>query len=133
MKNLLKVRFLVILVLLIIISSCRQIAYTESKAIIVSRAFDVALKDSAVIYGMVYDALDERLALSNLNIWIEEINVKTLTNDTGFFSMKVPSGRYTIKCFTDYSNEEFVAILKDLSILPNEKVEIKFLRGKRSE
>lgn len=133
MKTYQKVGFLLIPFLLILTNSCRHTYYVQSDAVIVSRGTDVLLEDSALIYGMVYDAGDERLVIPNANIWIELINVQTSSNDTGFFSLKLPAGKYTIKCYQNYSNEEFVAILKDLSVSPNEKVEIKFLRGSRSE
>lgn len=133
MKNLLKVRLLVIFILLITINSCRHVAYSVSKAIIVSRAFDIALKDSAMIYGMVYYAADEKKPMQNANIWIESANLKTTSNNAGFFSLKIIPGIYTIKCLGENANEEFTMVIKDLSLSPTEKVEIKFLHGERAE
>jgi len=122
-----------LLILSITLSSCRQVAYIDGKAIIGGRTFDSTLKDSAMIYGLVCYAPDEKAVIPNANIWIEELNIKTLSNDTGFFRMKIPSGKYTIKCYRDDPNEEFVNILKDLTISPDEKVEIKFFRGSMAE
>lgn len=132
MKTLFKVGFLVILIHLNL-SSCRHVAYIESKAIIVSRTIDIALKDSAMIYGMVYYAADEKTPVPNANVWIETSNLKTTSDNAGFFSLKIAPGTYTIKCLGEYSSQEFTMVIKDLLLSPNEKVEIRFLHGERAE
>ena len=133
MKNLLKVRLLVIFSLLITISACRHVYYDPSKSLIVSRSFDVQLKDSAMIYGNVYYVGNQKTPIPQAHIWIENSSIKTLSDLAGYFSLKVLPGKYTIKCFRDDPNEEFTVVLKDLSILPNEKVEVNLLRGTRAE
>ena len=133
MKNLLRVRFLIIFSLLITISACRHVAYVGSKATIVNRTFDAALKDSAMIYGTVYYAADEKKPMQNANIWIETTNLKTTSNNVGFFSLKIIPGIYTIKCLGENAPQEFTMVINALSLSPNEKVEIKFLHGERAE
>lgn len=133
MKTHLNIEFLVVFILLIITSSCRQVHIYESKAIIISRVIDITLQDSALIYGMVLYAGDEKTPLPNTNIWIESSNFKTKSDNAGSFSMKIPPGIYTIKCLHEYSSEEFVATIKNIAVLPNEKIEIKFLHGNKSE
>lgn len=133
MKGFLKEIFLIAFILLITISACRHVVLIESKTIIVSRTYDSTLNDSAMIYGLVYYAPDKKYVIPKANIWIEDINVKTISNDSGFYSLKIPPGKYTIRSFMENQNEEFVTVLKDLSISSNEKVEVNFLRGSRSE
>ena len=108
-------------------------AYIDGKATIVSRTFDSTLKDSAMIYGMVYYAADERRPMQNANIWIESSNLKTTSNNAGFFSLKIIPGIYTIKCLGEYAPQEFTMVIKDLSLSTTEKVEIRFLHGERAE
>ena len=124
---------LIALSFLISVSACRKVNYYPSKSMIISRSFDAQLKDSAMIYGMVYYAPDRSYAISNATVWIEEVNVKTLSNDSGYFSLKVIPGKYTVKCYMDDPGEEFTVVRKDLSISANEKVEVRLLMGSRSE
>lgn len=133
MKNPLKVAFLLLFILSITLITCRQVAYIDGKVTIVGRTFDSELKDSAMIYGLVCYAPDEKTVIPNANIWIDELNIKTLSNNSGFFSIKIKPGKYTIKCYRDNPNEEFANILKDFIISSNEKVEIKFFRGSMAE
>jgi hypothetical protein len=133
MKTKNKIGFLVVVLLLIVVNSCRQIHYYESDAFIISRTIDLSLEDSVLIYGMVYYAADENLIFPFANIWLEENNLKTVSDYTGFFSLKITAGTYTIKCLQENENEEFTAIIEDILVLPNEKIEIKFLHGSRDE
>ena len=128
-----KVRFSIIFILLFSLISCRHVAFTESKATIVGRTFDSTLKDSAMIYGMVYYAADEKRPMQNANIWIETTTLKTTSNNAGFFSLKIIPGIYTIKCLGENSNQEFTMVIKELSLSATEKVEIRFLHGERAE
>ncbi len=133
MKINLKISLLILFIFLISLISCRRVNYTKSDAIIVNRTFDSSLGDSALIYGMVYYAADEKTPYENANIWIANSNIKTTSDNTGFFSLKIIPGLYTIKCLGQYSSQEFTMVIKDLSISSNEKIEIRFLHGDRSE
>ena len=128
MKSLLKILF-VLLVLSIITISCNKVRTYQSKAIIINRSIDLTLKDSALIYGMVYSAEDEKTPEIYANIWIEGTNTKTTSDSIGFFSIKLIPASYSIKCLGKYSNKDKTIELNDIVILPNEKIEIKFLQG----
>lgn len=116
-----------------ILGSCRRVIYYPSKSMVISRSIDAQLKDSAMIYGKVFYAPFRHSVVPNATVWIEEANVKTLSNDTGYFSLKVLPGKYTVKCYMDDPEEEFTVVRKDLTISANEKVEVRLLRGSRSE
>ena len=128
MKIFFKTTILVFFLLCMAIS-CRKVYTYHSKAIIVKRSIDSTLNDSAFIYGMVYSAEDEKTPEINANVWIEGNNIQTNSDSTGFFSIELLSGIYTIKCPGKFSNEDLIIELKNISILPNEKIEIKFLQG----
>lgn len=132
-NSLLKGGLLLILPFLITLSSCRKVVYYPSTSLIISRSVDVQLKDSALIYGRVCYAPDKKNVIPDVNVWIEEVNIKTLSNDSGYFSLKVLPGKYTIQSYMDDPSEEFAVMLNDLIIHGNEKVEVRFLRGSRSE
>ena len=129
MKVFLSTGYLALIVLLILTNSCRHLVIVNSKAVVVSRSIDIALNDSALIYGTVFFGESETVPMKRANIWIEGSNIKTISDNMGLFSLKILPDIYTVKCLGEYSNEEFVAIIKDLDLLPNEKVEIKFFHG----
>ncbi len=58
MKTYNKTCILIIILLGIIISCCKVHTY-PSRAMMVNRSIDKTLKDSALIFGMVYSAEDE--------------------------------------------------------------------------
>lgn len=128
MKTYFKATFLVFLLLCMVIS-CRKVHTYHSKAIIVKRSVDMTLNDSALIYGMVYSAEDEKTPELYANIWVEDTDLKTNSDSTGFFSIKLLPKNYTIKCLGKFSNKDMTIELKNISILPNEKIEVKFLQG----
>ncbi|MDR0436955.1 MAG: hypothetical protein LBH22_01490 [Bacteroidales bacterium] len=111
----------------------------ESKAFIVSRHFDTALQDSAMIHGEVLSLAEERPFASCIKIddntvcsfidWvisIEETDLSTRCDSTGNFSIKLLPGTYTINCI--YPSEVDPSVqLKNLTLLPNERVRVKFL------
>jgi hypothetical protein len=117
-----------IFILLIIMSSCRHTQTFEGKAIIVSRSIDVTLKDSSMVYGKVYSAQNENEPLANVNIWIDGTSIKTYSDNIGFFSIKVLPGTYTIQSLGKFDNQDMIEKLTNITLLPNEKVEVKFLQ-----
>lgn len=129
MKVFLSTGYLALIVLLILTNSCHHIVIVNSKAIIASRSIDIALNDSALIYGTVFFGESETVPMTSANVWIEGSNIKTISDNMGLFSLKILPGIYTVKCLGEYSSEEFVAVIKDIEVLPNEKVEIKFFHG----
>jgi len=128
MKSFFKLNFLVICVLLLTITACREIHVYEGKATIVSRSIDATLKDSALIYGTIYSAENENLPLENANIWIDGTSIKTTSNNTGYFSIKLLPNTYTIKYLGQYSGTDMTGELANIVVLPNEKIEVRFLQ-----
>ncbi|MCL2682057.1 MAG: carboxypeptidase-like regulatory domain-containing protein [Bacteroidales bacterium] len=110
----------------------------ESKAFIVSRHFDTALQDSAMIHGEVLSLDGERPFAGCVEIndtmkcsfidWIISIkgtDISTRCDSTGYFSIKLLPGTYTVDCI--YPGERDASVLlKNLTLLPNEKVRVKF-------
>jgi len=133
MRTLLKAGFWGLLFLIITISSCRRVFIVDSSAEIISRSIDETLNDSVLIYGFVYDAIDKDLSLSGIDIWIEESDFKTISDNQGKFNIKVSPGIYTIKCLYPHSDERFTAVLNNISLSPNEKIEIRFFHGIKVE
>ena len=41
-------------------------------------------------------------------------------------SLKLPTGIYTVNCQEYYGSPEFIETRKDVSLLPNEKIELNF-------
>ena len=133
MKTKNKIGFLVVVLLLIVVNSCRQIAIIESSTEIVSRDTDIALNDSALIYGSVIFAGTENMPESGASIWIEGTDIKTTSDVWGPYSLQTLPGTYKIKCLGLASDERVTAILDNISLLPNEKIEIRFYLGSISE
>ncbi|HEY4787176.1 MAG TPA: hypothetical protein VIH57_14055 [Bacteroidales bacterium] len=67
------------------------------KAIIINRSTDLTLKDSALIYGTVCSAMDEKTPGFNAKVWVEGTNILTTVDLSGSFSIKLAPGIYTIK------------------------------------
>jgi hypothetical protein len=122
-----KVTILISLVVLILVWSCRRVTVVDSSAEIISRSIDETLNDSALIYGFVYSAGNSPYPDSK--IWIEGSDLETTSDIYGNFSLPVMPGTYTIKCLRDQYDERFTAIVKDITLLPNQKVEIRFYHG----
>ena len=128
MKLFLKLNFLAFCMFLLGTTACRKTQIYEGKAIIVSRSIDTTLKDSALIYGTVCSADNENLRLVNAAIWIGGTSIKTTSNDTGFFSIKFLPNTYTIKYLGQYYSTDMTGELANIVVLPNEKIEVKFLQ-----
>ena len=114
--------------LLLLFSSCLNTKIYEGKALIVSRSFDTSLQDSAMIYGYVLDAAEKQPLWNSSTIIVEETQTTTYSDSTGYFSMKLLQGTYTVVCFDPLVTNDTLK-LENTVIFPNEKVEIKFLKG----
>ena len=68
-----------------------------------------------------------------VNIWIEDSDIKTSSDTLGNFNLKVLPGTYTIKCLHPYSDVRFTAVLDDILLMSNEKVEVQFFHGYMAE
>ncbi len=124
-----KTAILISSILLILVWSCRRVVIVDSSAEIISRSVDEALNDSALIYGFVYGAETTNSPFPNANIWIEGSNLKTISDIYGNFSLPVLPGTYTIKCLGNQYDKRFTAIVKVVTLSPNEKIEIRFYHG----
>ena len=113
--------------------SCLSIYIVDSSAEVLSRGTDTALNDTSLIYGTVYDEATNNMPYPGVSIWIEDSDIKTSSDTLGNFSLKVLPGTYTIKCLHPYSDVRFTAVLDDVLLMSNEKVEIQFFHGYMAE
>ena len=67
------------------------------------------------------------------SIWIDGTNIKTTSDVYGKFNIKILPGTYTVKCLDPSSEERFLMTLKDISLSPNEKIELLFSHGLKEE
>jgi hypothetical protein len=111
----------------IIFISCLDVHIYPGKALIVNRFFDNSLQDSALIYGYVLDAAEEKPLWDSSKILVEKTEISTFCDSTGYFFMKLQPGAYNIVCFNPIVTDDTLK-LDNLKILPHEKVEIKFLK-----
>lgn len=116
-------------VFLLLAWSCKNPIIIDSSAEIISRSIDETLNDSALIYGFIYGAETVASPVPNAKIWIEESNFETTSDIYGNFSLSVLPGTYTIKCLGNQAEERFTAVVKNLELTPNEKIEIRFNHG----
>lgn len=128
-----KITTLICIILIILAWSCRREIIVDSSSVIISRNIDETLNDSSLIYGFVYGAETLNSPFPNANIWIEGSDLKTTSDIYGNFSLPVLPGTYTIKCLGNQEEERFTAIVNNITLLPNEKIEIRFYHGSRSE
>lgn len=135
MKTNLKLQSILIalLLLLILINSCRQIHVVNSKAEIVSRTIDTTLNDSVLIYGTVYiaESVVESIYApeSDASIWVEGTAFKTNSDLSGQFRLKVLPGTSTIKCLGHSNDNRFITCLSNISLSLNEKIKVQFYIG----
>jgi len=118
---------LIIFFLIIIFVSCLDVRIYPGKALIVNRSFDISLQDSAMICGYVLDAAEKTPLWNSSKILVENTEISTFCDSTGYFFIKLLPGTYTIICFDPLVTDDTLK-LKSLKILSNEKVEIKFLK-----
>lgn len=133
-----KSRFLTLLLFLLsfcafLFAACNEVHYIDSEAKIIGRYTDAALNDSSLIYGIVIMKGTINMPYSNAEIWIEETDDNTASDIQGKFSLRVLPGTYTVKCLAPYNEDRFLMTLKDISLSPNEKIEIHFFHGSKSE
>ncbi|MCL2412810.1 MAG: hypothetical protein FWC98_01580 [Bacteroidales bacterium] len=110
--------------------SCSPIVNTPGRIEIVSRTIDHSLQDSAVIHGYLLSVLDERpFFFHRAEISIVETGFTTQDSDSGYFSIKILPGTYTIKVLDDrYLRIENAQYLRVSDVLPNEKIKVIFFR-----
>ncbi|MCL2412809.1 MAG: carboxypeptidase-like regulatory domain-containing protein [Bacteroidales bacterium] len=110
-------------------TSCRNVQIFPERIEIVERTIDHSLRDSAVIYGYVLDAfMKEPLWRNPSVILVTQTGTTTLSDSTGFYSIKLLPGTYTIEVFCSFSTVGDTLRLENLNLLPNERVKIKFFK-----
>jgi hypothetical protein len=112
--------------------SCRQVHIYESRHDIINRLTDSSLNDSVLILGHVFSAVDNSPA-QYARVWEDQLKYEASTDITGYYILKLPSGIYTLHCLRLYTSEEFTETIKDIVLLPNEKIEINFYIGEKIE
>ena len=125
--------FVLFLAAITLIVSCRRVYNYDGKSEILSTKTDNTLNDSVLIYGKVFDARDNKTPLVNARIWVDELTKETQADNSGSYSLKLPTGIYTIHCQEYYGSPEFIETRKNVSFLPNQKVELNFYLGGRDE
>ena len=116
-----------IIFIFIVFISCLSVHIYPGKAIIVNRSFDDSLQDSAMIYGYVLDAAEKKPLWNSSKISIEKTELFTFCDSTGFFLIKLLPGIYNIVCFCPIVTDDTLK-LDNIKFLPNEKIEVQFLK-----
>jgi hypothetical protein len=93
--------------------------------------------DSSIFIGYVYSNSDDTTYLfpeREAQIWVDNSNLKTVTDSIGFYYLMTIPGTYTIKCQRIYNSEpELIEEIKNIKINKNEKIQINFYLGTVSE
>jgi len=94
---------------------------------------DTTLNDSSLVFGHIYhvDWSDKESYYENeFKIWIENSDLETTNDTTGYYSLKVTPGTYTIKCQTTYNEwERLIEEVRNIDLAKNTKTEINFYIG----
>ncbi len=135
-KDMISSRNILIIISIIIslttIESCSRAHTYYGKSEIISKQTDSSLKDSVLIYGDVFSAVDNKTKILAI-ITVNGLERKTYSNRSGEYSLKLPSGVYTINCQDNLDSNEFIETINDVMLLPNEKIQINFYIGQRVE
>jgi len=122
---------LTLLVVLVILNSCLKRQFVEGRAEIVSTA-DSALHDSSLIYGNLYrvDWSGKYYYENEFEIWLENSDFKTTNDTTGYYSLIIEPGIYTIKCqSTGIDWERLIEEVDNIEFIKNQKTKINFYIG----
>mgnify|MGYP003790417867 FL=1 len=128
-----KWRFIPVLITILVISnSCLNRLFVEGRAEIVSSSH-LALNDSSLIVGHFYHidgSKPETYHENEFEIWIENSEWKTTNDTSGYYSLKVAPGTYTIKSQSVGNKwKRLIEEVKNVDLLKNTKTEINFYIG----
>jgi hypothetical protein len=129
--NMNKLIFILFGIVLIVNNSCLHRQFEEGRVEIKSIA-DTALKDSSLLYGHIYYVNWSGKQLyyeKEFEIWIENSDLKTTNDTTGFYSLKTKPGTFTIKCQSSGNTWEQLIEKTDVELSKNKKIEIDFYIG----
>jgi len=131
MKTFLKFTVLSAIIIcgLMLFTSCHSEERIPGRVEVVERSFDSSLQDSVMIHGYVLSVSEEKpLWMMSSTIVVVELAVATQSDSvSGYFSMKLLPGIYTIVCLFPTANPDLT--LNRQEFLPNERVKIRFLMG----
>lgn len=127
--------FLIILLSVTVLftgNSCLNRQFVEGWTEIGSSS-DTTLNDSSLVYGHVFriDWDGPQIYYANqYEIWIENSDVITTNDTTGYYSIKTAPGIYTIKCQNTGNRWEILTEeAKNIELSKNTKTEIDFYIG----
>ncbi len=125
-------QILILFSVLVLTNSCLDRQFVDGRAEIVSRS-DTTLNDSSLVFGHVYRvdwSGNEYYYENEFEMWVENSKLKTTNDTTGYYSLKMAPGTYTIRC-QSASNEwtRLVEEVKNISLSKNTKTEITFYIG----
>lgn len=126
-----KISFILFVIVLLINNSCLRRQFVEGRYEIKSIS-DTALNDSCQIFGHIHsvDWSGKEIYFENeFQIWIENSDIKTTNDTTGYYSIKTKPGTFTIKC--QRSSNEWAKLVEkaDIELQKNKKIEIDFYIG----
>jgi hypothetical protein len=113
--------------------ACRDVIQYDGSTKVISRKVDPTLADSVLVFGKVVSAYDTLIPEAFSRVWTDEQPKDALTNDHGFYQLKLPSGTYTIHSSKSGKLNEFSQKIRNITLAPNEKLEINFYLGGRIE
>lgn len=122
-----RIGYIIILTTLLINVSCLNQYFIEGKSELVSIA-DTMLNDSSIFVGNVNQI--DGYPRYPYDLWIENTLYKTSIDSTGYYSLKIEPGVYSIKC-QQRSNEweQLIEIRNNVQIERNKKIQINFYIG----
>ena len=127
-----RIRYLLILTVLLATSSCLNRQFEKGKAVLISTS-DSVMNDSSIITGHVYSVnpvLKYPYKEVSFDVWIENASMTTTTDSTGYYAIKTKPGTYTIKCQSKWNTyKELIEEMRDIKITGNKKVQLDFYIG----
>ncbi|QSE96041.1 hypothetical protein [Fulvivirga lutea] len=116
-----------------VLDEINQTVIYNGRTEIIEITYDETLQDSSVVFGKVISAVDNSTPEFNARIWTEKDVFETDSDLNGLFELKLPSGKYDIKCKNRYANSDFTEEIIDIELKPNEKLEVNFYLGVKAE
>jgi hypothetical protein len=126
-----RIIFIILIGVLIIGNSCLHREFVEGRYEIKS-SLDSALNDSSLIFGHVHHVDwpgKEVYYKGEFEIWIENSSLKTITDTTGYYSLKSKPGIYTLKCQSSGNEWDKLVEKVAVELQKNKKIEIDFYIG----
>jgi hypothetical protein len=126
--------YLLILTVLLLNCSCVNRDFIDGRSELISVS-DTSLNDSALFYGNI-TRVDWTLNYpypGQFEIWIEDTDYR-MNSGTGYYSLKVSPGTYSIKCQEQGNSwSNLIEEMKNVKIEKNKKIQIDFYIGYASE